>query len=342
MQCRGRVSDEGAVRTAGRRSFARLARTLAVMSVLAGCGDARDAPPPGEPSPVPASGASNAGSAAPAPRVYGGGGPAADTGSPGDGGGADEAPVPAPGSSRVESIDLLEHFGQPRMRAVGVTVDPDSGERFLLDADLGLLYFDDDGYEVQASIEQLLGDSGIVPESDFTDVAACGQGRFLMTARNDGFRYDSWSGSFQQHFCYLPDIVQATYNGAGQITGAVGCDDTRIFAQPQTFDVAGDLLFSQVGIWDFDSGEELRWFDLTEDTFLAGGLVPWGDDRLLFVEDGALHEFDLASGALSFRFSLAALGIFQSDGLAHDRMRGQLLILDGGNSRLHLVPDSML
>jgi hypothetical protein len=314
---------------------------LVPIALLAACGDVPDTPPPGEPSAAADTGASNAGSAAPAPRLYGNRVPSADTRPTDDGDGAPGAAVSTPTSSRVESIDLLEHFEQTRMRAVGVTVDPDSGERFLLDADLGLLYFDDDGYELQASIEQLLGDTGIVLESAFTDVAACGQGRFLMTARNDGFRYDSWSGSFQQHFCYLPDIVQATYNGAGQMTGAVGCDDTRIFAQPQTFDVAGDLLFAQVGTWDLESGEELQWFDLTEDTFLAGGLVPWGDDALLFVEDGALHEFDLVSGALTFRFSLADLGIFQSDGLAHDRMRGQLLILDGGSSRLYLVPESM-
>jgi hypothetical protein len=147
---------------------------------------------------------------------------------------------------------------------------------------------------------------------------------------------------FGRHFCYGPEILERMIPDAGQITGAVGCDDLKIYAQPQTFDEEGFLIASQVGVWDLASGMEREWYDLADIDYLAGGLVLWDERTLLLVRDDDVHTFDLETGALRERGSLRELGVLGADGLAYDRARGELLVLDGRINRLFSVPTSAL
>ncbi len=77
-------------------------------------------------------------------------------------------------------------------------------------------------------------------------------------------------------------------------------------------------------------------------TYLAGGLVVWREHELLLASGGLLSVFDLDTGVLRDGVFLGDMGIWSIDGLAHDRERGELLILDGVNQQLFVVPDSIV
>ena len=312
-------------------------------------------PGQGDPEPTPEPGASATGTANPqanaSPNASANGGSAVPSapGSQGDAnangaGAAAPEPMPveqAPAPQSVEVINLVQALGVADPAPVGVAVAPDTGERYVLDATSGLYRLTADGAERIASLDELV-DPAVALASEFTDLAACGEGRLLLTARNDGFLFDLETRLMQRHFCYLPPPVAEENPGASQLTASVACDATRIFAQPHTFDSTGAFVQSEIGVWELETGVDTHWFLLPDQSFMAGGLTVWDSDHLLLGRAASLQLFDLKANTLSGTFPLAQHGVSNTDGLAYDRAHSQLLIADATTDELVMIPISML
>lgn len=237
---------------------------------------------------------------------------------------ADPAVPPAP-------IDLRAATGRADVVPTGVAVDP-TGARYVFDEASGLYRFGDDGALDLVLARDAMPDPGVPVRAPFTDLVAIGRGRFAITALGEGFLLDLGLASMQPYFCYVPDGLPEDYD---QRTDAVTYDEDAglLYAQPRTFDAAGNLLASQVASYAFQTGEDLEWRTLAGDV-ASGGMakVPDVDGLLVAVGSGLreLHGYELTE-----TIDLAPLGVVRIDGLAVDRVARTLLVLDGEADRLH-------
>ncbi len=159
-------------------------------------------------------------------------------------------------------LDLRAALGVPDAMFTGVTVDPQSGDRYFTEATRGLYRLGSDGKA------QRVWDAsrGVTPP--VTDVVAVAKGLFAVATPNDGYFIDAASGTIYGRFCYVPSGY-SVFGGAlppdgNQLTQALALqpasstDSSRIIAQPQTFDRgSGDLLASSFGFFDDRTGESL-------------------------------------------------------------------------------------
>lgn len=231
---------------------------------------------------------------------------------------AAEAPVDVVSSRSLTGVDA----------PVGVTVDPSTGEVFVLDRGAGLLRLGAAGQEVVMSAAALGNQA-------FTDVVALGQGRFAMTVPNDGLLLDLNQQSLETFFCYLPgDIIEEFPNGAvEQLTDSLAYDPVReeMVAQPRTFVTeAGERRVERAEVGFFDAvqgGEGYNWISVDRE-LLAGGIAFAGSDAILLATDGRILRLDRSSGEMTTFADLSPLGIGVVDGLS-PQADGTHLVLSG-------------
>ncbi|MEQ9502214.1 MAG: hypothetical protein RIT81_35415 [Deltaproteobacteria bacterium] len=223
----------------------------------------------------------------------------------------------------VAKTALRAELGGSDVDVVGVTVDPIDGKRYVFDALAGLYRLDADGAELVFRTSDLIADDAW-PQSDITDVAALGGGKFALTALNDGFLYDTNTDTFSRYFCYVPGFIEDEFAPTPivQLTRSVTYDAQRnkLFAQPQTFQNSADAApeISQVGQFDIEGGEGYGWIDLDDPAFSAGGIAIDGEGRMLLGEGDRLYRLDLETERFDRVTDLSGHGIGAIGGLAVD------------------------
>ena len=242
---------------------------------------------------------------------------------------------PEPSETRRDLRALLGADARP----VGVAVDPETGQRFVLEPELGIL--------------ELLADGGVrsvwTPTEELpqlTDLCAVGGGRFVAAADGDGYIIDTVAGAARQHFCLEPGWDPG-FEPEGEVrhaNRAVVCDSTRgmIFGQPQTLPQEGAPipLRSEIAAYDLGTGDDLSWQPLPDASWHAGGmaLLPGGD--LLLGAGAELSRFDPETGAFGVVADLTTEGVRQVEALTVSGER--LLVVDGADGVLVELPLSRL
>ncbi|MEO0481810.1 MAG: hypothetical protein AAF196_20280 [Planctomycetota bacterium] len=251
-------------------------------------------------------------------------------------------PVEPPGAGAVSRVDLRSALGLATIEPVGVTVMPDTGELYLLDAEAGV-YRLEAGPNGQSFFRRVFTadelEIQVDPDSPFTDLAAMGDGTFAITARNDGFLLDLADGSIQQHFCYVPSIIIGPNPGVGveQLTTSCAFDvvNQRILAQPQTF-FDGALIQSELGTFPITGGDGTDWHPMPSRTFIAGGMTVDESAVIWLGQADELYQYDLSTDELMFVRSLDEFGIQWVRGLC---FRGDhLIVLDGVAGEMVWIP----
>ncbi|MEM7678901.1 MAG: hypothetical protein AAF449_23215, partial [Myxococcota bacterium] len=217
---------------------------------------------------------------------------------------------------------------------VGLTVEPNTGRRFVLDERQGIYQLLDEGVQRIASIEQITA-QGDVPQSDFTDFVSIDEGQFALTAMNDGFLYDLATQTLSSYFCYVPGFIDDLPGGDGevfQLTESVTYDPDAnlMFAQPQTFNTANPnvVLLSQIGRFEMSGGEGFGWVDAPDLNFRAGAMAAVGNGELMLAEGSRLLRVDATTGAVNGQVDLAEFGLQNVHALTYDRSTQSLLAID--------------
>jgi hypothetical protein len=173
------------------------------------------------------------------------------------------------------------------------------------------------------------------------DVTALEPGRFALTAINMGYELDLATSVLSQHFCYLPgegireEEPPPNPNPTFELARAVTFDRASglLYAQPQTRDlVTNDPTFSEIAMFDRASGDELRFVNLGEPDYSAGGIAMAGE-RILAAQGSILRVIE-ANGFGAGTLDLSTLGIASVEGMAVDADKGELFVLDGPNRRI--------
>lgn len=176
------------------------------------------------------------------------------------------------------------------------------------------------------------------------DIVALGENRFALTTRNMGYELDLATGVLTEHFCYEPgeeiprDPVPQQPAPTVEVSRSVAFapEQNLIVANPQTItdDVNQDAVFSEMAIFDRTTGQELRFVNLRDAEFSAGGLAVLEFPALMAGEGSQLIEVDFETGNKRAFLDLAGLDVSDIEGLAIDRAAGELLVLDGTTQRL--------
>ena len=233
-----------------------------------------------------------------------------------------DLPKTPTGATLKATTALKTVLGSDKIDVTGVTVDRD-GTRYVLDARAGIYRLDGENATLVASLSELTGFEAF-PASEFTDFVALGDGRFALTAVNDGFLFDANTKEFSRYFCYVPgDIIDPEAPiPVQQLTRSVTYDATldKLFAQPQTFreGLQGPPEAAEVGRFDIEGGEGYGWIDLGDAAFSAGGIAVEAGGTMLLGEKKALYRLDLESEQFTKAYDLTKLGIGDIGGLAVD------------------------
>ncbi len=221
-------------------------------------------------------------------------------------------------------VDLRAATGDPMSAAVGVAIDP-TGARFVFDEHAGLYRFAAGGALELILPLAAMPDPGVVVRPPFTDLVALAPDRFALTAIGDGYLLDVGRRTMTRYFCYLPD---GTPDGYDQRTDAVAYDPVAelLYAQPRTYDGAGNLVSSQLASYASATGVDLSWQGVPTAT-AAGGMVVLPDTGLVLGDGTRLLQ--PVAGELTLVDDLARFGVTGITGLALDPAAGTLLVLDG-------------
>lgn len=240
-------------------------------------------------------------------------------------------------------VDFRQAMDSPSVDVVGVTIRPDTGQRYVLDSARGIYEVDSQG---EVSLVRALSDFPIPDQelqSEFTDIASLGGEQFALTARNEGYLLDLGANTLTRHFCYLPDDLddEEVY----QVTHSVTFDSEsqQIYAQPQTFSLFDDSVFaSSIGQFAQSNGDEQTWYPLEEIDYIAGAIASMGNAELVLAQGDTLRTFDLAHQVLSGGISLEGYSISDITGLAVDASSKSILIVDGASQKLVALPLAVL
>ena len=238
-------------------------------------------------------------------------------------GGACSGPgAPAAATDHLRDTRAIEASGP----LVGVSASPD-GRLFVID--------------MSGTIAELTA-TGVEPiaEGPFgpTDLAALGDDRFAITRPNEGFLLDLTTGELRTHFCYLPEPPvreeqpPLTDRPTMELSQALAYDHAAklLYANPQTIadDGTQDELFSEVAMFDAISGSEIRFQNLRDASFTAGGMLALGDDELLYGEGSILYRGSFWGGEREALVDLSSYGIESIEGMTRDPSSGVLYVVD--------------
>jgi len=229
----------------------------------------------------------------------------------------------------VTPLPLIE--GVDDASITGVTVDPDTGRRFVLTEFNGI-------FEVGDGISHLIREfpqPDVWPRAGWTDFASLGGDRFAITNEGDGYILDLGQQTLRQHFCYEPgwdgDWVEDRIQRTSSVAFDPGSD--RLFAQPQTVE-DGVVTEALVGSWDATSGVDLAWRTLPDLDFVAGGAAVAPDGTLYLARGRTLFTYDFDEDELIELGHLGDAGISDVQGMAWDAANERLLVLDDADDDL--------
>ncbi|MBJ93914.1 MAG: hypothetical protein CMP23_05490 [Rickettsiales bacterium] len=249
-----------------------------------------------------------------------------------------EPPPPLPEPSA--ELDLSASLGLVDPDVVGVSIDPITGQRYLLDRFAGIFELADDGSARLLRATDQFPVPEVLPQSLWTDFVAMGEGRFALTALSDGYLLDLEAETMIEYFCYEPEDMPFWEQ---QLTHSVTFDVEQglIYAQPITFEQGSFedplALSSSVGAYSLDGGQPVAWFEMPEQDFLAHGAAVDLDGSLLLGRGNEIYRFD--PEGLAERSLLGVIpGVELIEGLAVDAELGTLLVVDGARDRLVEVP----
>jgi hypothetical protein len=254
------------------------------------------------------------------------------------GGSGETAQLTQPSPTAVTRTDIAELLGTGNVAPVGLTLTPDTDELVLLDALQGVFVMQADRRFRRLATARELEDRA-QPASTFTDIAGLGSNRFAITARSDGFLYDSDAGTIEQHFCYVPGLLGP---GFDQLTLGVAFDPAtgRILVQPVTVQGWQQTFVSEVGTFPISGGVGEDWHPIQEQDYLAGGIT-CDSAGLLWMGRGAeLHTYDLQNDTMTFQQSLTRFGITDITGMVFDG--DDLMVIDGPTAQLVCIPAALL
>jgi len=265
-------------------------------------------------------------------------------------GGGGETPPPAelqadqlPEASReLTRRDVADLLRTTDIDPVGITITPDTGDIVLLDARRGVFVLNADRrFELAVRASDL--HAQVNAASDFTDIAALGDNKFAITARNDGFLLDLTYMTFVSYFCYVPGffIPDDPTIVAEQHTDSVGYDRTRnrIVAQPISM-LDGVVTDTQVGTFEITGGEGEDWHPVSEPEFLAGGLAVDESGMVWLGRGNELCSYDLDTDTMTLVQTLERFGVTEIVGMAFDGR--DLIVIDGADDEVVRIPAEQL
>jgi hypothetical protein len=234
-----------------------------------------------------------------------------------------------PGST----ISLSSALGVDEPDVIGVTIDPVTGQRFVLDASAGLFAVLDDGSTSLIRSQEDFPTPDVPAISTWTDFVALGDNRFAVTARSNGYLLDLVADTMSQYFCYEPGWMEPEVE---QLTEGVSFDvqSGLLYAQPASYDVSGEsgpvdqAITAAIASYTIDGGQPVAWFGIEDVDFLAGGIAVDRDGTLLLGRGDELYRFTPEDeGRLEHIGVLEGVG--RVDGLTVDPETGILHIIDG-------------
>ena len=233
----------------------------------------------------------------------------------------------------VTTVDLAIALGVDEPAVIGVTVDPVTGQRYVLDANAGIFEILADGNATLVRAQDAFPTPDVAPQSAWTDFVALGDGRFAVTARSDGYLLDLVDESMTEYFCYEPGFMDPELE---QLTHGVAFDAeaSLLYAQPATYDVSGEsgpvdeAISSAIGAYSIEGGQPVAWFEIPYTDYLAGGLGVDLDGTLLLGYANELHRF-IPEGEGRLEGLGMIEGIGRIDGLTVDPQTGTILVVDG-------------
>jgi|GEM_PF-928053 len=244
------------------------------------------------------------------------------------------------------TIDLAQALGIDDPQVVGITIDPDSGQRYVLDQMEGIFELHSDGSATLVRSNAELPVPEFLPRSLWTDFVSMGDDKFAITALSDGFLLDLAADTMTQYFCYVPSDMGPELN---QLTNSVAFDPHNqvIYAQPITFEQGMEQRISlgaSIGSYSLEGGQPTAWFDLDVTDFLAGGAAVDADGKLLLGKGSDIHLFDPSAPAepqhiYQLPVSQDGTRVARADiqGLAVDSVRGELLVVDGATDKVIVI-----
>ncbi len=261
--------------------------------------------------------------------------------------------VPSTTASAAFTTVELEGLVPQNAKLVGVAVTP-NGSLYVLEENTGLYRVDGGSSSLVFDTEDLGLRFGLEPSTLLTDVTATSDTVFAATAENDGYLLDISDGSLRSYFCYLPEVgvgpsdpppavmsVSQTFQLQGiavkQRTESVGYQfsDGALFAQPQTIRVdTGEVVGSELFMFDASGGEPVNVVTMPDVSFIAGGMLPVGDEVLLGV-GSLIYRVGIGSPP---RVSTTLPPDVAITGMAR-AATGQVLLLDGENLQLLYLSD---
>jgi DNA-binding beta-propeller fold protein YncE len=234
---------------------------------------------------------------------------------------------PARPEEPIHRLDLRLAMKVNDANAIGLAIASD-GTRFVFDEYLGLLRIDGNLTTSIVSMAQM-------PTPDkpirlpVTDLVALAPNLFAMTALGDGFLLDTAAMTLTQHFCYVPDGGDGFPSSITQRTDAIAYDAVadKLYAQPLTFDAAGELQYAQVARYNRTTGVDEIWNDAPVGTAATGSVfVP--DIGLVLGQGAQLSKYDFTTREVIALEDLTRFGVLSIDGLAIDPVTNTLVVVD--------------
>ena len=219
----------------------------------------------------------------------------------------------------------------------GIAVDPESGQRFLLEPDTGIFELLDNG-----EVRSIWTADPTLPR--LTDLCAIGGGRFVAAADGDGYIIDVAMGAARQHFCLEPGWDPGFEPGGEvkHLNRSVACDIEAglIYGQPQTVPAEGPPtpIRSEVASYLLTTGADERWVALPDPSFRAGGMTMLRTNVLLMGAGSTLAIFDTETGVISRDLDIGAYGVDEVRALSIDRSAHTLVVVDGVDNTLVEIP----
>ena len=219
----------------------------------------------------------------------------------------------------------------------GFAIDPQSGQRYILDPQLGIMELLPNG-----DIVSLWSPSADLPT--LTDLCSVGGGRFIAAADGDGYIIDVAAGAARQHFCLEPGWDPG-FDPEGEtkhLNRSVACDIEAglIYGQPQTVlkENEGQMLRSEVASYLLATGADQQWVALPTPSYHAGGMAMVRSGLLLLGAGQRLSTFDAHNGRLKQIADLGRFGVGEVAALSVDRFSNTVIIVDQRDNTMVEIP----
>lgn len=235
----------------------------------------------------------------------------------------------------IERVALTEALGRESVSITGVTLDPNTGERYVLDAWSGIWRVDGDRVEQTLALEDF-PPADVSVWSEWYDFAAMGDGRFAMIAVGDGYLLDTEAETLSQWFCYEPGWMDPEFAQESHNLAYDPATD-RIFSAPLTRDADWNVDRADVATFDGAGAGDLSWFPLAEVDQQFGGMALDPDGTVLLGFEDALFSYELGDTQLTPLGSLAEHGVQQIAGMTVDPATGNLHVIDGADAELVVI-----